>query len=315
MLSQKHSQDPGTYTTCSLQIDAMAIRQHVSYDAHSGKMTGFVDLGFDDVSSDEAKEVLVLLVVGTTGHWKTPVAYYCTRSLSADAQKQLVLQAIDELELTGLHVVALVMDGLSANITMCNLLGCQLDVRWPLKTWFCPTESNRKIYVILDACHMLKLVRNTLASCRILESESGHVYWSYIQELHEVQQKAGLRAANRLTSRHVDFHNQKMKVRLAAQTLSNSVAMALVMMHNSGDPKFIDVMPTVEFLQTMDTLFDIMNSRNPRGFGFKAPIRQSNLTTVLETLNQHRNYLLTLKMADGKYLVNSKKYEIYFLFL
>ncbi len=74
-------------------------------------------------------------------------------------------------------------------------------------------------------------------------------------------------------------------------------------------------MPTVEFLQTMDTLFDIMNSRNPRGFGFKAPIRQSNLTTVLETLNQHRNYLLTLKTADGKYLVNSKKYEIYFLFL
>jgi Transposase protein len=112
MLASRHAANPQLYTTCSLQIDAMAIRQHISFDSKSQKMTGFVDLGFGDSSADEAKEVLVLLAVGTTGHWKTPVAYYCTRSLSAETQKQLVAQAIDELEQAGLQVVSLVMDGL-----------------------------------------------------------------------------------------------------------------------------------------------------------------------------------------------------------
>lgn len=154
MLSQKHQDNPSQYTTCSLQLDAMAIRQHVSYDTHLKRMTGFVDLGYEDVSNDEAKEVLVFLVVGTVGHWKTPVAYYCTRSLTADVQKELILQTVDALKEIGLQVVALVMDGLATNFTMCNLLGCQLDFSRPLKTWFTPTSSNRRIYVILDACHM-----------------------------------------------------------------------------------------------------------------------------------------------------------------
>jgi hypothetical protein len=136
-------------------------------------MTGFVDLGYEDVSNDEAKEVLVFLVVGTVGHWKTPVAYYCTRSLTADVQKELILQTVDALKEIGLQVVALVMDGLATNFTMCNLLGWQLDFSRPLKTWFTPTSSNCRIYVILDACHM------QISRWMEQQSNNGSVYHNF----------------------------------------------------------------------------------------------------------------------------------------
>jgi hypothetical protein len=68
LLRANHLNDPDVYTTCSIQLDAMAIRQLVAYDAHHGKMTGFVNLGMDENTNDEAKEALVFMVVGTKGH-------------------------------------------------------------------------------------------------------------------------------------------------------------------------------------------------------------------------------------------------------
>jgi predicted RNA-binding protein (virulence factor B family) len=49
----------------------------------------------------------------------------------------------------------------------------------------------------------------------------------YIILLHELQQTTGLRAGNKLRQKHVNFKKQIMKVKLAAETLSRSVADAL----------------------------------------------------------------------------------------
>ena len=51
--------------------------------------------------------------------------------------------------------------------------------------------------------------------------------WKFIEELHKLQETEGLRLANKLRSAHIDWKPQKMKVNLAAQTLSSSVADAL----------------------------------------------------------------------------------------
>jgi len=75
----------------------------------------------------------------------------------------------------------------------------------------------------------------------------------------------------------VKFETHKMNVKLAAQTLSSSVADAIEFLdlsmkledfqHSSG---------TVKFVRTIDRLFDILNSRNPLGKGFKQPLRQES---------------------------------------
>lgn len=63
------------------------------------------------------------------------------------------------------------------------------------------------------------------------------------------QQKCGLRAGNKLSQLHVHFKNQKMKVRLAVQVLSASVAASLKLAHQLKLPGFEDCLPTVKFIE------------------------------------------------------------------
>ena len=57
----------------------------------------------------------------------------------------------------------------------------------------------------------------------------------------------------------------------------------------------------------MDTLFDIMNSRNPFGKGFKAPLRQANKTTWLSFLNNAEKYIISLQTTAGVPLYQTKR--------
>ena len=64
-----------------------------------------------------------------------------------------------------------------------------------------------------------------------------------------------------------------MNVRIAAQTLSSSVADAIEFLEISGHPAFKGASGTVQFIRKIDRLFDLLNSRNPHGKGFKSPTR------------------------------------------
>lgn len=45
-----------------------------------------------------------------------------------------------------------------------------------------------------------------------ITSITGSINWRNIVDLNHVQKKSGLHAANRVTDKHVNFANQKMKV-------------------------------------------------------------------------------------------------------
>ncbi len=62
-----------------------------------------------------------------------------------------------------------------------------------------------------------------------------------------------------------------MKVKLAAQTLSSSVADALVFCDEvMSNNEFRDCVATVKFIRIIDRLFDVLNSRNPIANGTNA---------------------------------------------
>lgn len=63
-----------------------------------------------------------------------------------------------------------------------------------------------------------------------------------------------------------------MKVKLAAQTLSASIATALEFLEKSGVEEFQGAGPTIKFIKVIDKIFDFLNSRNPLGKGFKSPL-------------------------------------------
>lgn len=53
---------------------------------------------------------------------------------------------------------------------------------------------------MLDACHMLKLARNTLAEKKVVSSGNGlKIEFKYKERLHALQIKEGLKFANKLS--------------------------------------------------------------------------------------------------------------------
>ena len=72
--------------------------------------------------------------------------------------------------------------------------------------------NGEKVFILLDPCHMLKLLRSTLAIYGTFMAADGVVKWSDLEALQEEQASIGLHLANKLTQRHIQYDNQKMKV-------------------------------------------------------------------------------------------------------
>lgn len=75
----------------------------------------------------------------------------------------------------------------------------------------------------------------------------------YIIKLYELQQKFGLILANKLSSAHIDFKKQIMKVKIATQTLSSSVADAIDFCRDILKlPEFCNSEATTYFIRSCD---------------------------------------------------------------
>lgn len=92
---------------------------------------------------------------------------------------------------------------------------------------------------------------NSLQSYSPIATTSRQINWRYIDQLNYVQKKDGLHAANKITDKHVCFENHKMKVSLAAQTLSRSVSVALRTMRDLGYSQFRDCEATADFIEVI----------------------------------------------------------------
>jgi hypothetical protein len=153
---------------------------------------------------------------------------------------------------------------------------------------------------------MLKLCRNTFCDKEILiDLNNFSIRWLYIKKLLEVQETQGLKAGNKLTKRHVHYKNEVMKVFLAAQTMSTSVASALCFC-KSIVPGFENCEATVCLL--INNIFDILNCKNKFSKGqFNAPIHDTNFEFIKQKVELYINYISILTDKDGHLIVNSNR--------
>ncbi|CAK6981835.1 hypothetical protein DPX16_18177 [Scomber scombrus] len=84
-----------------------------------------------------------------------------------------------------------------------------------------------------------------------IATTTGQINWRYINYLNDVQKKDGLHAANKITDKNFYFENHKMRVSLAAQTLSRSVSVGLRTMKDLGYSQFKDSEATAEFIEVL----------------------------------------------------------------
>jgi hypothetical protein len=290
---------------CCLIIDAMSIRKQLLWDNNQSKYVGFVNYGETPPENPDnlASEAIVFLLVGARSHWKCPIAYFLADKMSSKTQAKLVRTALGMAAEAGLRVWSVTTDGTSVNISMFRELGCNFTTSLQtMITKFKHPTQDYFVYAVLDPCHMLKLARNALGHLgSFLDNDNNRIGWNFFSALNNIQESEGLNLANKLSSKHLQYEKHKMNVKLAAQTLSSSVADAIEFLDSSMKLKqFQDSKGTVNFVRTVDRLFDMLNSRNPMAKGFKQPLRPKSKETWEEIFTTTANYLLSLKTNDER---------------
>ena len=131
------------------------------------------------------------MISGVTGHWKHPIAYFLQNKISASVQAQLIKDCIGLLSSNGLNAVALVLDGSFANPSLVVHLGCKMKDPLDIQTWFPhPDNALKRIYVMFDVFHMIKLMRNLFGDkkvlCEEIDRKSHKIQWSYVEALNNL---------------------------------------------------------------------------------------------------------------------------------
>ena len=309
---QERAKDDLSYRDCALIFDGMYIKAGVVYNQSDGCYDGFVNFGKDISATDPdviATEVLVFMLVGLQGHWKVPIGYFLINSITATNLYCLTSKALSLASCHGLNIYSISCDGYPSNIDSMRYFGCEFGTKVDdIKSSFSHDTYDHPLFFIPDACHMLKLARNSLADLKVfLDDAKCEVKWDHIKILHAFQEDEGLKIGNKLAKGHIEFQRQKMNVKVAAQTLSSSVADAIEYLMTSGHPKFADAEGTIRFIRIIDKLFDLLNSRNPFGKGFKKPLFLYDAARWKSTIDTSTSYLLSLTDKSGVPLIRHRR--------
>lgn len=281
----------------------------------------------DDKAVPLATDACVLMIVFLTFRLKIPIGYFLHKGMKGSMLAILVKHAVQRLYEAGAMVVGLVSDGHNANFNMAMLLGAKLKVKvykrkgepnsirdhvnWEEYSPAIPhpCDPTRTLFFLPDVCHMLKLVRNSLAIFEnMIDMDGKRISWRFIQNLVKFQGAIGCRFGNRMSRVHIEWMRQKMKTKFAAQTLSNSVADALELLEDCLDvPEFRGARATARFCRVFNNLFDVLNSRSKFGKGLKAPMTLENEAQWSKVLRESVAYIKGLKDGDGVSVFNTRR--------
>jgi len=108
-----------------------------------------------------------------------PVGYFLIE------RANLVTQFLSRLHDVGVTIVLLTFGGSVANLVMVTRFGCNFDVfSDELKTSFKHPTADHDVFVFLDPCNMLKLVRNALGDKKsVVDGTGSFMKWDYIDNL------------------------------------------------------------------------------------------------------------------------------------
>ena len=98
-----------------------------------------------------------------------------------------------------------------------------------------------------------------------------------------------------------------MKVSIAAQTLSHSVASAITFLRNLGLQEFKESKATSDFILLMNNIFDMLNSKSKFGKHTKKPISLENFYDIEAYLLNGIETLKSLKDTAGRPIVNGPR--------
>jgi len=202
---------------CAICIDEMSLKTHLFYNIARDRVIGKHGNLDSEYSLLPAHNVAVIMVKGICESWK-PFGYFFLHStMQASDLVKIIEQVVRKLKAINLKVIALISDMGSNFYKLSKLLNIDTE-----QSYFKVDEE--KIFYIFDSPHLIKATRNNLHQHSFVYNDK-RTSWKYIEEYYESDKKAEFRSSPKLTDAHVNPNNfQKMKVKIATQVLSRSVA-------------------------------------------------------------------------------------------
>jgi len=205
---------------CVVVFDEMALKCQLTYDKQQDRIVGYT------ANSMLATHALVFMV-RLHAKWKQAFAFFFTHNtVAASHLAELITECVCKLASIGLFVRCLVCDHGATNVAAVKKLGFSHES----SSTFLQFEGvPHRVYVVFDVPHLLKNVRNNLQRHDI-QIDDGTAYWKHIEQFYHLDKISPIRLAPKLTDRHINITcTNKMRVSLAAQVLSHSVAAGIKM--------------------------------------------------------------------------------------
>lgn len=289
----------------SLCFDEISIRQHIQWVHSEKKYTGLIN--YAKRNTDEvpvANFAIFFLVTLAESGRSLILGYFLIKTLNTVEKAELIKRAIKELNNTGCYLMSISFDGLPTNFSACKMLGASFDTQ-NFHPFILNPDNSNKICIVLDPPHCIKLIRNCIAAKENLRDDNDNpICWSFFESL--VSQKSNL-ISHKMTRSHVEFHSNKMNVRLAAQTLSLSVAKSMEVLLRNGDKSFSNAVGTIIFVKNFNKGFDIFNSKHTDSNNlFKRGLNEKNADKIFEFLDYFCKYIKSIKCGGVDILKSSR---------
>lgn len=309
-LKAKSMEENNEQLLVSLSFDEVAIQRNMVWCRKTNRFIGLIDYGKleEDNEFTLAKNVIVFMACGLNANFEQPIAFYFIRNLDAVERADLVTKVISELTEHDIKISNMTFDGLSANGSMCEILGANFHGP-DYKTYIVNPSDKSNVFIIFDPSHMIKLIRNTFGGRKILYSGEDEILWQYIVDLVNYSKEKSYGLTHKLTKRHIEFADRKMHVRTAVETLSRSTADSLEFLRAKGIPEFVNSAPTIKFIRIFDNLFNVMDTQHLRKYCsecigsdslivFKNALNPDNYGQVYKFLMEAKDYILSIEILN-----------------
>jgi hypothetical protein len=138
-----------------------------------------------------------------TGKYRSVIFFL--NGLNGTEKVNLLNKCLEFINESGVVVSSFTFDGTPTNLAMATNLGASFKV-----TSFPNPRSQENIFFYLDACHMLKLIRNCLASQgKLTDGDGNEILWIFFENLVNLQNIEGLHATTKLRKRHLEWAREK----------------------------------------------------------------------------------------------------------
>ncbi|XP_003477736.2 DNA transposase THAP9 isoform X2 [Cavia porcellus] len=309
LLQERVESGDQRYQYCSLIIKSIPLKQKLQWDSSTQSLQGFMDFGLGKLDADEtplATETVVLMGVGIFGHWRMPLGYFFVNRASGYLQAQLLRLTIGRLSDIGVTVLAVTSDATAHSVQMAKALGIHMDGDNIKCTFQHPSSSSQRIAYFFDSCHLLKLVRNAFQGFQSIHFINGTAHWQHLVELVALGGQE-LSIMEGIPSKLANLKNHVLKMNCAAQLFSESVASTLEYLLSLGLPPFQNCIGTIHFLRLISNLFDVFNSRNCHGKGFKKPLLPETFSEINHVLIEAKTIFLTLSDTSNNQIIRGKR--------